>query len=170
MNILVKKLISWFIPTFLTIQVYAEDETNKVLRIDDLFPSDHILDVKITIDPKDWDTIRHQSQDFQTALAADRQDHLINSPYTYVQASVSINGVEFHQVGIRKKGFLGSKNSTRPSLKIKLNHIDKTRQIHDTTNLTFKPARHQLDQSVYLWAIDYSMPPVHLLLVVRMLI
>ncbi|MDE0683896.1 MAG: ankyrin repeat domain-containing protein, partial [Candidatus Poribacteria bacterium] len=57
-------------------------------------------------------------------------------PYTYVEASVSIDGVVFPKVGLRKKGFIGSQSHTRPSLKVKLNHINKKDGIEGLTNLT----------------------------------
>ena len=94
------------------------------LTSDDIFPIDRVLDVQITVDAKDWDTIRYQSRNIFEALQGRRQHAPLDHPYTYVEASVSIDGVEFPQVGIRKKGFIGSQNSTRPSLKIKLNLID----------------------------------------------
>ena len=109
----------------------------KELTLDDVFPADRVLDVQITIDERDWDTIRYQSRNFFEALQESRKYGPADSPYTYVEASVSIDGVEFPQVGIRKKGFLGSLNSNRPSLKIKLNHVDKKGQIGGATNLTF---------------------------------
>jgi len=106
------------------------------LTLDDIFPTDRVLDVQITVDEKDWDTIRHQSRDFISALNKSRKIKPIESPYTYVDASVTIDGVEFPQVGLRKKGFLGSLSTTRPSLKVKLNHIDKKGGIDGLTNLT----------------------------------
>ena len=85
---------------------------------------------------QDWDTIRFQSRDFRTALGASRQFKPMESPYTYVEARVSIDGVVFPKLGLRKKGFIGSLSHTRPSLKIKLNHIDKEGEIEGLTNLT----------------------------------
>ena len=117
--------------------ISAQDNSSKKLNVDDIFPADRVLDVQITLDPKDWDTIRFQSRDFFEALNARRQYAHPDHPYTLVEASVSIDGVIFSRVGIRKKGFLGSQNSIRPSLKIKLNHIDKEGQVDGLTNLTF---------------------------------
>ena len=108
----------------------------KKLTLDDIFPSDRVIDVKITVSQQDWDTIRFQSRDFMTALSASRQFAPMESPYTYVEASVSIDGVVFPKVGLRKKGFIGSLSHTRPSLKIKLNHINKDAEIDGLTNLT----------------------------------
>ncbi|HHZ91906.1 TPA: hypothetical protein EYN98_02990 [Candidatus Poribacteria bacterium] len=151
-----KRLVWLLILVVLTIMAYAGDKTNKTLTIDDIFPSDRVLDVKVTVEPKDWDTIRKQSQDFETALADRRQYHPIDSPYTYVEATVSIDGVIFLQVGIRKKGFLGSsRNPNRPSLKVKLNQVDKTGQIDGLTNLTFN--NNEQDPSLISQFMGYSL-------------
>ena len=48
------------------------------------------------------------------ALAASRQFEPTKAPYTYVDARVTIDGVEFPRVGLRKKGFIGSQSSDRP--------------------------------------------------------
>ena len=127
----------------------------KELTLDDIFPTDRVLDVQITVDEKDWDTIRHQSRDFESALHESRKVKPPDSPYTYVDASVTIDGVEFPQVGLRKKGFLGSLNTTRPSLKIKLNHIDKKGRIDGLTNLTLN--NNQQDSSLVSQFMGYAL-------------
>ncbi len=121
---------------FLCLGIAAHNSIAKELTLDDIFPTDRVIDVQITVSQQDWDTIRYQSRDFMTALGASRQFKPMESPYTYVEASVSIDGVVFPKVGLRKKGFIGSLSSTRPSLKIKLNHIDKEGGIEGLTNLT----------------------------------
>ena len=143
----------------------------KELTLDDIFPADRVLDVQITVDEKDWDTIRHQSRDFASALHESRKVKPPDSPYTYVDASVTIdcrpfpsenpdfptqkNVVVFPQVGLRKKGFLGSQNTTRPSLKIKLNHTDKEGQIDGLTNLTLN--NNQQDPSLVSQFMGYAL-------------
>lgn len=121
---------------FFCLGVAVHDSSAKELRLDDVFPTDRVIDVQITVSQRDWDTIRYQGRDFMTALGASRQFKPMERPYTYVEASVSIDGVVFPKVGLRKKGFIGSLSSTRPSLKIKLNHIDKEGGIEGLTNLT----------------------------------
>lgn len=116
--------------------VASQNTRAKKLTLGDIFPTDRVIDVQITISQEDWDTIRYQSRDIRTALGASRQFAPMESPFTYVEASVSINGVVFPKVGLRKKGFIGSLSHTRPSLKIKLNHIDKEGEIEGLTNLT----------------------------------
>ncbi|GIT78274.1 MAG: hypothetical protein Ct9H300mP32_6560 [Verrucomicrobiota bacterium] len=44
--------------------------------------------------------------------------------------------MKFEKVGLRKKGFIGSQSSSRPSLKIKLNHTDKEQAIGKLKSLT----------------------------------
>ncbi len=110
--------------------------SGKELRLEDIFPADRILDVQISVAEEDWDTIRHQSRDFYTSLSEARRLEPVAHPYTYVDASVKIDGVTYPRVGLRKKGFIGSESAVRPSLKIKLNHVDKAGGIDGLTNLT----------------------------------
>ena len=113
------KRFVWFLfSIILATIVNSKSETNTTLTIEDIFPIDRVLDVQITLKTADWDTIRFQSREFADALSESRQYAPPDPPYTYVESSVSIDGVEFSQVGIRKKGFIGSQNTDRPSLKI----------------------------------------------------
>ena len=118
----------------------------KELTLDDIFPTDRVLDVQITVSEKDWNKIRFQSRNFVEALQESRQFKPPDHPYTYVEASVSIDGMVFPKVGIRKKGFIGSQNHVRPSLKIKLNHVDKKGSIDGLTNLTFNNNQQDVTQ------------------------
>jgi len=122
----------------------------------DLFSTDKVLMVEITVARADWDKIRNQKRNFFTALSANRRNaEAVESPYTYVNASVKIGGVEFPQVGIRKKGFLGSLNSERPSLKVKLHHVDKKASLNGLSMLTFN--NNQQDVSLMSQAMGYAL-------------
>ena len=132
--------------TFLCLAIAAHNSSAKELTLDDIFPTDRVIDVQITVSQRDWDTIRYQSRDFMSALNEKRQFGPLDHPYTYVEASVSIDGVVFPKVGLRKKGFIGSQSHTRPSLKIKLNHIDKEGGIEGLTNLTLNNNKQDLSQ------------------------
>ncbi len=120
-----------------------------------LFPTDEVLKVEITVEDRDWNAIRHQSRDFFNALKAERKSGPLKGPYTWVTANVKIGGVEFPSVGLRKKGFLGSQNSERPSLKIKLNHLDERAQINGLSMLTFN--NNQQDISLMSQAMGYAL-------------
>ena len=136
-------------------QLIQASNPSKKLTVDDIFPTDQVLDVQITVDQDDWDIIRYQGRDVGVSLSEERKYAPLDRPYTYVEATVSINGVVFPQVGIRKKAFNGSKNPTRPSLKIKLNHVDKKGQIDGLTNLTFN--NNQQDVSLISQFMGYGL-------------
>ncbi len=140
-------MIKWILclATILCFGVAARGD-GKELTLDDIFPTDRVIDVQITVSERDWDTIRYQSRDFVSALNEKRQFGPLDHPYTYVDASVSIDGVVFPEVGIRKKGFIGSQSHTRPSLKIRLNHVDKAGGIEGLTNLTLNNNKQDMSQ------------------------
>jgi len=135
--------------------VAVNSVATKELTLDNAFPTDRVLDVQITVDEKDWDTIRYQSRDFIPTLDERRKFRPIEAPYTYVDASVTIDEVKFPQVGLRKKGFIGSQSTSRPSLKIKLNHTDKKAQIDGLTNLTLN--NNLQDRSLVAQFMGYAM-------------
>ena len=135
--------------------IFASPAIAAELTLDDIFPTDRVLDVQITVAEEDWDTIRHQSRTFGSALDVRRKTETIESPYTYVDASVTIDGVSFPKVGLRKKGFLGSLNAYRPSLKIKLNHVDKAASIEGLNNLTLN--NNQQDHSLVSQFMGYAL-------------
>ncbi len=127
----------------------------KTLKLDDIFPRDRVLEVDIKVADEDWDKLRYQSRNFFEALQPKRQFGEVDSPYTYVEASVTIDGVSFPRVGIRKKGFIGSQSSSRPSIKIKLNHINKESAIEGLTLLTFN--NNQQDNSQMSQFMGYNL-------------
>ena len=121
-----------------------------------LFPTDDVLVVEITVDQKDWDKIRRQKRNFFSALSEKRKDaEKVESPFTYVNASVKIGGAEFKDVGIRKKGFLGSLNDERPSLKVKLNHVHKGTKLNGMSMFTFN--NNNQDISLMSQAMGYPL-------------
>ena len=141
--------------TALCFWVAVNNAPAKELTLDDIFPTDRVLAVQITVADEDWDTIRYQSRDFFSALHESRKVAPPEAPYTYVDASVAIDGVVFPNVGLRKKGFLGSLSTTRPSLKIKLNHTDKDAGVEGLTNLTFN--NNQQDISLVSQFMGYAL-------------
>ena len=129
-------------------------ELDQLQYNEDLFPTSDVLDVQITLEENDWNTIRHQSRNFFSALSPQRKSGPVEGPYTYVKAKVKIGGIEFPEVGLRKKGFLGSQNSERPSLKIKLNHVNDQAEINGMSMLTFN--NNQQDISLMSQAMGYA--------------
>ena len=86
------------------------------------FDMDRVLEVVIEIDPGDWDTLRHQTRTFAD-LTAEIEKYQLSQPfadiYTWFSGTVTIDGETHTEVGVRKKGFLGSQSDTKPSLKLR---------------------------------------------------
>lgn len=118
------KISCWFAVVFCASGVAGIDDAwSQQLTAEKLFASDRITDVQIEIPQDDWDKIRQQARTFAAALSRKRPE----SPFEYVRGNVTIDGVLIEDVGIRKKGFLGSLNAERPSLKIKFEeYVDQS--------------------------------------------
>lgn len=97
-----------------------------------MFAPDRVTDVQVELEESDWNEIRIQGRSFAQALSKNRPAN----PFSYVKGNVTIDGVEVKNVGIRKKGFLGSLNNDRPSLKIKFEEYEKQSPIKGLDRLT----------------------------------
>jgi len=124
-------------------------------ELEDLFPTDRVIEVDIEIDEDDWDEIRMQTREFVDALHRDRQFAPVKSPYSYVMANVTIDGVRHEGVGLRKKGFIGSQDQERPSLKVKLDYTDEDNLISGVNTLTFN--NNKQDRSLLSQYLTYRM-------------
>ncbi len=92
------------------------------------FALDHVMDISIEIDVDDWDTLRHQTRTLADVFA-EIEEYGLSRPfasiYTWFSATVTVDGETHGDVGVRKKGFVGSQNSTKPSLKLRFDkYID----------------------------------------------
>ena len=89
---------------------------------DAFFAMDRVLEVEIEIAPEDWDTLRHQTRTFEDVLA-EIEEYQLSRPfsdiYTWFSATVTVDGETHTEVGVRKKGFLGSQSDTKPALKLR---------------------------------------------------
>ncbi len=89
---------------------------------DAYFAMGRVLDISIEIDTEDWDTLRHQTRTFEDVMA-EIAEYELSRPfagiYTWFPATVTIDGETHTEVGVRKKGFLGSQSDTKPALKLR---------------------------------------------------
>jgi spore coat protein CotH len=79
---------------------------------DAAFAPEHVLDVQVELAAADFAVLRDQGRTLADLCSAE-------SPYDYFVASVTVDGVRYDNVEIRKKGFFGSLSSERPSLKLR---------------------------------------------------
>jgi spore coat protein CotH len=89
------------------------------LKAEDLFRQDHLLDVQIKMAPEDFQKLRSQSDRSNSGMAFLFGGEIPTERFSQFKADISVDGTEITEVGIRTKGFIGSLNPDRPSLKIK---------------------------------------------------
>lgn len=94
-------------------QTTAADVQPIRLTADRLFARGHVVRVDVQIDPADWTSLCNQSRNHRDAVR-----NPIAKPYTNFRADVTVDGYLIKDVAIRKKGFIGSQDTERPSLKI----------------------------------------------------
>ena len=104
----------------------------EAITADTLFAPDHLMQVEVTMDPDDWQALRISHR-----VTGENFTQIVEKPYDYYPATAVIDGREIGAVGIRKKGFFGSAVSTRPSLKLKMNYVDKDKEFAGQDRLTF---------------------------------
>jgi hypothetical protein len=106
-----------------------------------LYDSEIMHRVVVEIDPDDWDELRYQRRNFLEILTGDCLDEPFDSPYTYFHADVTVDGERYEDVGIRKKGLLGSETSVNPSLKIRLDEYQDDLRHDGVDRLTLNNGR-----------------------------
>ena len=100
-----------------------------------LFPRDRVLEVSITMAPADWAALRNQPRPSGLADTTCAQQPTATG-YTYFAASITIDGTTTAQIGLRKKGNLGSVSSARPGLRVKTNEYVMGQRIAGLESLT----------------------------------
>jgi hypothetical protein len=119
----------------------------------DLFAPDHLLEVRIEIAPVDWDRLRQQHPDLIGTLGPSRLEKDPPHPYASFKADVTIDGVRVRSVGLRKRGFLGSASSQRPSLGVRFEDFVPSQSLEGLSRLSFN--NNLQDPSLVHQAIAY---------------
>jgi hypothetical protein len=125
---------------------------------DELFDPNRVLEVALTLDPDDGAALAAQTRNLLDTFSGECTAQPFASPFTFFPASISIdNKVSREQIGLRKKGFLGSLNNTKPSLKIDLEEFfpEDTQEIAGLEKLTFNNANQ--DPSLLRTCLAYQL-------------
>lgn len=100
------------------------------------FAPEHIVQVSISIDEADWNELRFERRSFFSEFSGDCMSAPFSSPYNYYAADIVIDGEEQNNVGLRKKGFIGSQSTEKPSLKINVDEFELGAEIFGVDNIT----------------------------------
>jgi len=80
-----------------------------------------LIALELSLPASEWDALRRQYKSRHSVFGTgDCRAHPIPNPYTYFSTDLTIDGVRYGRVGIRKKGHIGSQSTRKPSLKIDL--------------------------------------------------
>lgn len=109
-----------------------------------LYAPKHLVIVDIELPTADWDTLRKQQRDMTNFLNPGCREVPFESGFTYQKATVWVDGVKLSDVGVRKKGFVGSMSEVKPSLKLKFNAFAKGQLLHGMERMTLNNNRQDL--------------------------
>ena len=105
------------------------------------FDTTRLVKIDLKLAPADWDRMRVQHRLLVKTLRTDIPPSDQTSPFDYVPAQLTIDGIEIGKVAIRKKGFVGSLDHERPSLKIQLSRYKKQNKFAGLDTLTLNNNR-----------------------------
>jgi spore coat protein CotH len=121
---------------------------------DTLFDSSRIVHIAIKLDETDWDTLRFQKRTvFDVLMPPSCMSAPFARPFTYFPCTVSVDGQAIRNVGVRKKGFLGSLSEIKPALKLRFNKYDCEQHLLGLRSITLNNA--QQDPSFLRQPIAY---------------
>ncbi len=115
-----------------TLEVVGQDEDN--------FEPDHVVQVSIEMEDDAWDSLRNESRSFLTEFIGDCRSEPFQGDYTTFHADIEVDGESLSNVGIRKKGFIGSQSTSKPSLKINMDEYEAGAELFGSDNWTFNNA------------------------------
>jgi spore coat protein H len=85
---------------------------------DTIFDREHVVEVRVEMDPADWEKLSVEGIGMAEILFPATGFRQV-PPYTHFTAArVSVDGVVYENVDVRKKGYIGSLSVIRPSLKL----------------------------------------------------
>ena len=104
------------------------------------FAPDHIVAVDLTMAESDWDAMRNESRSFFSEFLGDCRAQPFSGDYTTFSADLTMDGESLSNIGIRKKGFIGSQSTEKPSLKLNLDEYVAGAELFGTDNITLNNA------------------------------
>ncbi len=110
---LLGRLAQGILAVLLTFLPLALRAAGPSLTAEAMFQTERIVEIKIELPAKDWETLTRQTRGFGQMFQRS------SAPiFTDFKGDITIDGVTVKSVAIRKKGFIGSLDDYRPSLKI----------------------------------------------------
>jgi hypothetical protein len=111
-----------------------------------VFNPGRLLQIDLTLAAAEWDALRTQGLSAPEVISYLLNDPTcgdapIMKPYTWFPADVTINGETLGTIAVRKKGFLGSLDSQKPSLKLSFDRYVAGQRYHGLERMTLNNAK-----------------------------
>ena len=119
------------------------------------FDPDRLLEIEITMAPDDWDFIRTQSRGLLDTLGGRCDQRPPPNPFVFRPGDITIDGETIGNVGIRKKGFFGSIDRGKPSLKVDFSEFTPDQSWSSLERLTLNNSKQ--DPSLVDQCLGYSL-------------
>lgn len=134
---------------------HAAEPLAATLSNDEFFSPSRLLEVQITLLAEDFEKLRQQKRDLNEQFSQSRSEKAQPLPraYDWFKGDVTIGGVTLKNVGIRKRGLLGSDSSTRPSFNIDFDQYVKGQTFAGESRLTLH--NNNQDSSQVQQALSY---------------
>lgn len=145
------------------------------------FSNDHILCIEIEMEPAEFEIMRRETRFGPSTLDKDGNTVIATffeylpqcdvpwpDHYNWYSANMRIDGQQMDQVGIRKKGFLGSVFSVAPSIKLKTDYFVNGQRFGKSQNITLNnnaedPTRMRMIYNLKLFEkMNYAAPRANL--------
>jgi spore coat protein CotH len=104
--------------------------------VPDLFDSEVLHQIDITMAEADWNELRNQAHRIEDIFGCNVTSPQFADPYTFFPADIVVDGHRVENVGLRKKGFIGSASSARPSLKVKFAEFEPDKRLFGLERMT----------------------------------
>jgi hypothetical protein len=82
------------------------------------FDTNQVMSVELKLQPSDWKTLRYQHR--AAEFFPEETSTPLTNPYSWFAAEAVIDGRNVGSVQVRKKGYIGSNDTKRPALKVRL--------------------------------------------------
>jgi len=85
-----------------------------------LYAPDRILEIALEMDVEDGDALAEETNSiFNLLFGENCLDEPPNAAFNWYSANITVDGERFENIGVRKKGLIGSLSTSKPGLKIK---------------------------------------------------
>jgi spore coat protein CotH len=101
-----------------------------------LFEPGAVMDVRVTISEDNWNQLRFERREIFDVFGEQCMEPL-SDVYNYYPADMTVDGEALENIGIRTKGFFGSINPDRPSLKVKIDKYEDGQRYKGHKRFTF---------------------------------